>query len=127
MASFTKPEVHADPPLTKKPTPTQQKHATQRKRPQPKTEQVATVMVATARITTAAQIDPSYSPGGVNVHIPPWAHASLPTNRISIGVSCFAGLTVINNRETDHVMSRYVCSHGQHIALRVAMLAKTKK
>jgi len=106
MASFTKPEVHADPPLTKKPTPTQQKHATQRKRPQPKTEQVATVMVATARITTAAQIDPSYSPGGINVHIPPWAHASLPTNRISIGVSGFAGLTVINNRQRDR--PRYV-------------------
>jgi len=32
------------------------------------TEQVATVMVATARITAAAQIIPSYSPGGVNVH-----------------------------------------------------------
>ena len=63
-------------------------------------------MVATTRITTAAQIDPSYSPGGVNVHIPPWAHASLPTNRISIGVSGFAGLTVINNRQRQTTLCR---------------------
>ena len=31
-------------------------------------EQVATVMVTTGRIAAAAQINPSYSPGGADVH-----------------------------------------------------------
>jgi len=30
---------------------------------------LATVMAATGRITVTAQIDPSYSPGGVNEHL----------------------------------------------------------
>ena len=37
-------------------------------------KQVAIAMVATGRIATAAQIDPSYSPGGVMI---PRVHASL--------------------------------------------------
>jgi len=42
-----------------------------------KHEQVATVMVATAHITTTAQLDPSYSPDGGNVHAPVYIHGSL--------------------------------------------------
>ena len=42
-----------------------------------KHEQVATVMVATAHITATAQLDPSYSPDGGNVHAPVYIHGSL--------------------------------------------------
>jgi len=67
---------------------------------------LATVMAATGRITVTAQIDPSYSPGGVNehllIHSPPRVdqRESSP-NGISIVSAVSAGFTDVSNRHSD--------------------------
>ena len=94
-----------------------------------KHEQVATVMVATAHITATAQLDPSYSPDGGNVHAPVYIHVSLgsyasapPPNGISIGSTVFAGLVVMINTlsdtgtQTDHGR-QYKHRNSPHLAL----------
>jgi len=71
------------------------------------TQVVATLMVKVAMCSiaaaAAAQIDPSYSSGGVTVSlVPAWTFVSLrPKNTsISIGSSVHAGLTIVTNRHT---------------------------
>ena len=58
----------------------------------------------------ATQINPSYSPGGDDVHsriiMVPWGHTSLLPNSISISSAVFAGFTVVTNRQTDR--PRYI-------------------